>query len=521
MNYLHDKYICEYDGSMVNLSNFDTCLFYSIPYKKKIICLNGFDKNEIKSSTDDNENTEAIIYSKNKIQSIIVNKIMNNMKTRKNYENINIFYYSSKKSNTSRSEYIKLNYKYLSGKKYVFTILDNISDVYYKINNKDEDNLNIIILDSIDLVSGDEKKNIYNLILNFESGNYWIIIDFDKNVLSSKHKSIIKKLKKKILCNIYSSDSTQEQITQYYLDDFVECVADIKYLYNTFEKLRRKQIHLVTLREKKYNQNKYNLKYSPYSSNTSDSTYLLEPIVMAFVPYKIKKGIHNSLCDSETTSSSNPSNIYRELKINTFQNYNMLNEKLICSNNKSELESDTELEVDSELEVNTELEVDTELESDNISFGFNINHQDKNCDSKKILTTETSTNTESKSKKNISYSTEYMVGYLTNKCKMKKNIEKVDLKKSSFDSTTNFTVSLLEDDELKSKETNNKKNICYSTEYLAEYLVDSYKKPKKVSKKVLKKDIFIKKNNLQQKQNSNAKNIQFTIGSNIQININF
>lgn len=100
-------------------------------------------------------------------------------------------------------------------------------------------------MDSIDLVCEHEKKNIYNLIINFESGNYWMIIDFDKKV---EQTSIIKKFKKKILCNIYSTKSTQEQITQYYLNDFVECVGYIKYLYNTFEKLRHKQIHLVTLR---------------------------------------------------------------------------------------------------------------------------------------------------------------------------------------------------------------------------------------------------------------------------------
>lgn len=35
MNYLHDNYICQYVGTMLNLSNLVRCLFYSIHKKEK------------------------------------------------------------------------------------------------------------------------------------------------------------------------------------------------------------------------------------------------------------------------------------------------------------------------------------------------------------------------------------------------------------------------------------------------------------------------------------------------------
>lgn len=104
MNYLNDKYICKYDGTMFNLSNFDNCLFYSIPFKRKMICLNGFDDNNLNNeNTDDessNKNIESInsiIGYKNKIQFILVNKIMNNIKTQKNMKILIYFIIQVKK----------------------------------------------------------------------------------------------------------------------------------------------------------------------------------------------------------------------------------------------------------------------------------------------------------------------------------------------------------------------------------------------------------------------------------------
>jgi len=84
-----------------------------------MICLNGFDKNtndENKISTDD-KSSEPIIDLKNKIQSILVNKIMNNLKSQKNMKILMYFIIQVKKNNTFSGKYIKQNYKYLSGKK--------------------------------------------------------------------------------------------------------------------------------------------------------------------------------------------------------------------------------------------------------------------------------------------------------------------------------------------------------------------------------------------------------------------
>ena len=127
MNYLRDEYICQYDGTMVNLSNFDTCLFYSIPNKRKMICLNGFDKNNI----DINDNSSKSNTDKNKIQSILVNKIINNLKTKKNYKNINIFYYSSKKPKKVSKKILKKILKKISDK-----------DIFIKNNKQQKQNLN-------------------------------------------------------------------------------------------------------------------------------------------------------------------------------------------------------------------------------------------------------------------------------------------------------------------------------------------------------------------------------------------
>lgn len=60
---------------------------------------------------------------------------------------------------------------------------------------------------------------------------------------------------------------------------------------------------------------------------------------------------------------------------------------------------------------------------------------------------------------------------------------------------------------------------------MVEYLIDKNKMKKNIKKVDLKKssnkDIFIKKNNKEQNKNLNPKNIQFQIGPNIKIDINF
>jgi hypothetical protein len=469
-----------------NLNNFDLCLFFDIPVSSKSICLCGFD--------NDND-------YKNKIKSLIINNIVNNYKTRIHYTNIIVNYYSSNKNNKLDCLNINLNKYFSSNSRYAFNYLDSIeimqdylkdmkkikklntsNDDYSGMGTNNKTILSILILDSIDFANPDEKSIIQDLVLNHNKYKLWIIGDFVCDLDSDSDSNLQNKLIQNFEYKIYSSNSTPKQIEKYYINDFVECVSDIKYIYNTFKKFEKKQIHLVTLREK------YKNSIDLYIKSSSNSSYETKdkspPQIMGFVPYKINKPIENSFCESEQTpilnSSESKLNLYKGHRINIF------NENKMNTFNKNSPNTDYMDEISTNTNPSNSIKSSNIKKSPDTDYMVEYLINDEKINKNKIQSTS---EIEINNKKNISYSTDYLVRYL--KTSEKSSNDKPPVKLSNKDIF------------IKKQKNINQANINQANI-----------NPTNINQ------ANINQANINQ-ANINPTNIKFKIGSNVSIQINF
>jgi hypothetical protein len=522
-----DAYVCKYDGTLKNLTNFDLCMFFDIPYTPKTICLYGFENtldannsDSPNSLTSSNTNDLPLDY-KDKIKSLITNNLINNYIIRTKYTNVIVNCYSSNPENKFNSQYIKPNKYFLSGSKYQFNQLESLDIMEDYLNNmKKIDQMNknsyanlenfkgekkilsILILDSIDLKDEKEISIIKELFANYYKYKIWIICDFVKIIDENKLR-ILESIENKLLCRIYSSHSPKNQIMKYYINDFVERISDIKYLYNTFEEFKKKNIHLVSVRQFDL-LNLSNLGETNNNLNSKNKCSL-----MALVPYKIKKPITNALCASDKTNSSSYDeeiNGYKEHKINVFNENWMINKidyHSSLSETKTELELSTKTDFMVEYLANSEkiksnsAENEAKTKINTISQMDDVAECTTNSDKMKTESSKT------KSSKTKSSKTKSLKTKLLN---MKKNIARDYLIENSL-----LDTSLKTDDSMSTTDT----TINDTTKY------SSSKSLNTSLFKSSNKDIFIKKNKSKSKSSQEPKNIQFKIGSNIKIQINF
>jgi len=498
---IDNYYTCKYDNTLKNLNNFDLCLFFDIPVSSKTICLCGFDNNN-NSDNSDNSNSQSQSQSdpnqlnyKDKIISLITNSIINNYKTRTHYTNIVIHYYSCDKNKKFNSSNIKPNKYFSSNSKFEFNNLDSIKIMLDYLDNLNQiKNLNylnnsntqfayennkiilsILILDSVNLTEDNEKKIILDLVSNFNKYKLWIICDCDNNFdkLTLFQQNELDNFVGKFEYKIYSSNSTLKQIENYYINDFVECIGDIKYIFNTFNKFKNKKIHLVTLRQKIKKSS--NLQINLDSELESDTN--ITPKIMGFIPYKITKPISNSFCESDTTvklKSNEHLNNYKEFKINVFnesKRFNLIKEFPLVSDDLSE-----------------------SLSQSSLSQSSLSNNE---------LLTEDSKNIKLSKIKSYNTSTDYMCDYL-------KNSEKIKVSTNNKNSHKNKSIS-------SNSKTNPKANPkANSTQNKSTKLSNQDIFIKNTSEKVIKSGSKFIPN-----LNPNPTNIEFFIGTNVKIKINF